>query len=671
MHLNHGEATKESIKRDAVNMLMENCLIGLSMTAFCFSGLVLFFLPADPILQTKKLTLLFVMCFVLVARFLDAVYWRRNLRGRNYNPYPAFLRFSMGLFATGLIWASYTLLLFDSMGTIELAVTMVVIANMAAGGSTVLSPSKVLVAIYATALIIPMSLCALVYHDEFFVLGVFGIVFWFGMFASAFRYNNFFVDTVHLKTRNTALMEQMSIERQETEKVNTLLRQTNQQLDEVNESLEIKVSKRTEALFRLSNHDQLTGLLNRNGFIKQMSPLLDNAKALNGTFALLFIDLDGFKQVNDSLGHKVGDVILAETVQRLRKYCEKDHLGRWGGDEFVAVIPYVNVDTAKTIAQAMRSGINVPVVANQNQITLDATIGIAMFPEHGSSSMDLIQHADLTMYDQKRKQRGSIGVFNQTLFNQVKREQYLCEHLRYAIDNDELCVHYQPIIDVKTNTLSSVEALLRWTCEGENISPCVFIPLAEKSGMMPEIGAWVLNRALIDLSHWSGASEVCISVNVSIAQLLNDEFIHILDSALATTQVAPERLTLEITESVFANDEELVSERLQALVTRGVKISIDDFGTGFSSLFRLQNMPFNFIKIDRSFVQNGSEESDTIIRATLLMAKEFGCKTIAEGIETNEQREHLAKLGTDYLQGFYFAKPLELAELKSWYNDKN
>lgn len=671
MHLYDDDLPKESVDRDTVNMLMENSAVGLVMTAFLFSGLIFFFQPTDSSVSQIKHSLLFAMAITLFARWVDSFYWRKKLRGTEFKPTPALLRFSVGLVATGTIWALYTTLLYDSMGMIELAVTMVVIANMAAGGSTFLAPSKILVVFYGTVLMLPISVCALFNNDEFFVLGVFGIVFWAGLFTSAFRYNNFFIKTVQLKAKNMVLVEQMKRERQQTDRVNQLLRNTNQRLDDVNGSLEMKVQKRTEDLFRLSNHDPLTSLLNRNGLLKHMNPLLEKTKAVDGTFAVLFVDLDGFKQVNDSLGHKIGDIVLTEIAQRLSKYCETNHLARWGGDEFVALLPYVTVDIAKTVAHAMRSGIAIPITANKNQITLDATIGIAVFPEHGLTAMNLIQHADLTMYDQKRKQRGSVGVFNEALHDKVKREQRLCERLRNAIDNDELYVHYQPIINVNTTALSSVEALLRWSCDGENITPDVFIPLAERSGMMPEIGAWVLNRALIDLSHWATSDSMCLSVNVSIAQLLDDEFIKILDSALQTTQVAPQRLSLEVTESVFANDEELVTQRLQALVTRGVKISIDDFGTGYSSLFRLQTMPFNFIKIDRSFVKNTSEESDTIIRATLLMAKEFGCETIAEGIETEQQFKHLAMLGTDYLQGFYFAKPMKLEDLKNWYNEKN
>ena len=662
--------SKVEIERDTTDMLLGNSFVGFLMTIFAFSGLVFFFENNEPSVFTHKLQVWVAMVSISVARLVDAIYWRVNLVGKAYNPRPALIRFAAGLYITGGIWALYSILFYSSMTTIELAATMVVLAAMAGGAGTVLSPNKKLVSFYSTALLVPMSLCAVTDDGgEFFILGILGLVFWFGIFTSAVRYNKFFIDTLHLKARNNSLVEQMKVERSETEKVNQLLIATNEKLDASNATLEAEVERRTADLYQLSNRDPLTNLLNRNGFLKYLNNLLDTTRALDNSLALLFIDLDGFKQVNDSLGHKIGDIVLAEIASRLRNYTEENHLGRWGGDEFVAVIPYANVDTAKAVAHAMRSGVTVPIIANDNQVTLDATIGIAMFPEHGETAVDLIQQADLTMYDQKREQRGSIGVFSQALHQDIKREQQLCERLRCAIDNSEFTVFYQPIMDVASNTLYSVEALLRWKCDDESISPAVFIPLAERSGLMPEIGAWVLNRALIDLSHWQFKQGLAISINVSVSQLLDDSFLKTVDSALKTTQISSARLHLEITESVFASDKEVVSVKVNELVARGIKVSIDDFGTGYSSLSRLQSMPCDFIKIDRSFVQNSSEESDTIIRATLLMAKEFGCKTIAEGIETVDQKLHLAQLGTDYLQGFYFAKPMNAGDLISWYNE--
>lgn len=360
---------------------------------------------------------------------------------------------------------------------------------------------------------------------------------------------------------------------------------------------------------------------------------------------------------------------MAEIATRLTKYCEKDHLARWGGDEFVVVVPYATVDTAVAVAHAMRSGVTLPIIASDNQVTLDATIGIAIYPQHGKDALSLIQQADLTMYDQKRSQRGTVGVFSEVLHEQIRQEQYLCEHLRHAIARSEMSVHYQPIMCSQQQRISSVEALLRWEHQGEQISPTDFIPLAERSGLIIDIGTWVLNRACIDASQWNFENSIAVSVNVSINQLIDDTFISILQRALDTSSLSPSLLHLEITESVFAKNEKAVATQLAAIKALGVKISIDDFGTGYSSLSRLASMPCDFVKIDRSFVQNTSEGSDTIMRATMLIAQEFGCKTIAEGIETNTQMLHIKSLGVNYFQGFYYAKPMQSSDLITWYNE--
>jgi len=658
------------MQRDLLDMLNGNVFTGFIMTLAAFTGLVFGF-ENEPAFALK-FPLWIVMTLVTLARLIDGIYWRTRLKGTSYSPSPVRIRFAIGNFATSFTWALYCVLLYDYMTAIELASTMVILAAMAGGATAVLAPSKLLVSIYCTLLLVPISVFAL-FDDaqNFNVLGLLGLIFWAGIFSSSTRYHRFFINAVMLKALNNELVEDMRKERQETAKINAKLRQSNAQLDDANANLEEEVEKRTADIFRISNRDPLTNLLNRNGFLKQLNSLLDTTKALNNNLAILFIDLDGFKQVNDSLGHEVGDIVLAEIANRLSHYCEKDHLARWGGDEFVAVISYATVDTAMAVAHAMRSGVTVPIVALDNQVTLDATIGIAIYPEHGLDAMALIQHADLTMYDQKRKQRGTIGVFSENLHDKIKTEQRLCEKLRHAIEEGEFSVHYQPIICANQEKIISVEALLRWQCEGEEISPSRFIPLAERSGLMAEIGSWVLNRACLDASQWPFERPIGLSVNVSISQLLDENIIKTLDNVLSMTSLDPSRLHLEITESVFANNEDMVVSQIRAIKTRGVKISIDDFGTGYSSLSRLQSMPCDFIKIDRSFVQNTNEGSDTIMRATLLIAQSFGSKTIAEGIETLEHTHHMQRLSVDYFQGFYYAKPMRSSDLITWYNENN
>ncbi|GEA10545.1 bifunctional diguanylate cyclase/phosphodiesterase [Alteromonas sp. KUL49] len=663
-------ATSQHIQRDLVDMLYGNAIAGIMVTILVFTGLTFGF--ETPMVQDLKHTFWVIVIIVAVGRLADTGYWYLRLKGTDYPPPSAKLRFSIGVILTAIMWCVYAIGLYENMALHELAGTMIVLAAMASGSATILAPSRVLVTIYCTLLLIPLSIVILFDNQhQFSVLGILGIVFWAALISSAFRYNAFFENTVVLKQSNTELVDQMTKERAEIAEVNAKLLDSNNRLDHANSTLEAEVEKRTSDILRLSNKDPLTNLLNRSGFLKHLNSLVETSSSLEKNFAVLFIDLDGFKQVNDSLGHEIGDIVLANIAQRLSRYCEDGHLGRWGGDEFVAVVPYATEDTAMAVAHAMRNGVTVPISANDNQVNLDATIGIALFPTHGKDALTLIQHADLTMYDKKREGSGTIGVFNEILHAQIRLEQSRRDKLRCAIENNELTVYYQPIIHTDTLKVASVEALLRWECDGEFVSPAEFIPLAERMGLINDIGRWVLHRACIDASQWPFEEQIGLSVNVSVIQLMDESFIRTLDNVLKTTPISPEKLYLEITESVFTTNDKDAVKRVNDIKARGVQVSIDDFGTGYSSLSRLQSMDCDFIKIDRSFVKNSDEGNDTILRATVLIANEFDCKTVAEGVETETQIERLRALGTDFFQGFYFARPMNKNDFIDWYNKNN
>lgn len=659
-----------SVQRDLVDSLYGNVFTGLIMTMVGFSGLVFGFHSQST--SSVKFSFWLLMLAVVLVRLGDAFYWLNKLNQKSYAPAAAEYRFAVGSTITATVWASYSLVLYDAMSGIELASTMVVVSAMAGGGASVLAPSRFVAFSYCTLLILPLSIKALVDNQPyFFTLGILGCLFWLAMLATASRANAFFISTATVKTQNSELASNMDAEREETARVNEQLRLSNAKLDEANANLELQIAKRTDDIHRLSNRDPLTSLLNRSGFLRYLDRLIGKAKELRNQVAVLFIDLDGFKQVNDSLGHQVGDKVLEEVAKRLSRFCEPDHLARWGGDEFVIALPYASVDTAMAVAQAARSGITIPIFVSDNQITLDATIGIAMFPEHGMEAQSLIQEADLTMYEQKRLQRGSVGVFSEEIYLALREEQRMSEHLRSAISNGELFLTYQPILRANSQTLYAAEALLRWQRGDKLISPDVFIPLAERTGQMQEIGTWVLHRACIDAAQWQFSEAISVSVNVSVIQLLDDSFVSTLEKVLASSGLAPERLHLEITESVFARNKEKVIAQINAIKQRKVAVSIDDFGTGYSSLSQLQSLKCDYIKIDRSFVQNPEEGSDTIIRATMLIAQEFHCKTIAEGIETEAQATRLTSMGADLLQGYLYARPLTNEHLIRWYQNNH
>ncbi|MFT4811263.1 MAG: diguanylate cyclase (GGDEF)-like protein, partial [Paraglaciecola sp.] len=437
---------------------------------------------------------------------------------------------------------------------------------------------------------------------------------------------------------------------------------------QVNINLEDEVKRRTDEIFQLSNLDPLTQLVNRKAFTSDLEALIEQSVVKDCPLALLFIDLNGFKKINDTMGHKVGDSVLVQVTQRISAFSENNRVGRWNGDEFLVALPYSDQDTAMSIAKAIATSITQPMYVHGNELYLSASIGIAMAPTHSLSATELIQLADLTMCEQKKSDNKRPRLFSNDLKERVTASQMILEGLQHAMERKQFFLCYQPIQSAKDNVSFAFEALLRWDFNGKFIGPDVFIPLTEKSGLIKEIGAWVLNRACMDANHWQFNQQAAVSVNVSVIQLMDDGFIRLLDNCLRSSGLAPERLHLEVTESTFVENKVKIRQQLEQIQARNIDVSIDDFGTGYSSLSQLQSLPVNFVKIDKSFVDNIEGKGEAIIRATLFIAHELNCKTIAEGVETKEQAIALSAMGVDYLQGYYFAKPMRNEDLIVWQN---
>ena len=652
--------------RDVVHLLHTNAFNGMIISIAAISALTFGFDTPDT--ASLKQAFWFVMVSLLLLRFFDAVFWMKVLKKKDKSPRPAYLRFGAGVTLTALLWATYSVTLFRQMPILELATTMVVLSALAGGAATVLGASRPFVWTYCCLLLIPMSVTAMIDpREELFMLGVLGIAFCITMLGTSRKTNEFFLETIELKEQNQALVEQMAAERNEVVRVNKALTSSNQKLDAMNASLEVEVQSRTDDVLRLSNLDPLTSLMNRSGFLRHLRQEIRDARDSQSKLAVLFIDLDGFKQVNDSLGHQVGDQVLVAAAARLGRFASSDRLSRWGGDEFIVLATFSEEERLLKLAADIRNSIAQGMAIDKNQINLDATIGIAVYPDHGDEEQQLIQRADITMYHEKRRKLSHVGIFNDTIFDAVHRELTLREGLRNAICKDQLYLVYQPLICSVTGKVWSFEALLRWRFGESEISPVDFIPIAERSGRIHDIGMWVLSTACNNAASWVDKS-VAISVNVSVIQLMEDSFINKLDEVLTQSGLAPERLHLEVTESVFADNKQKLSEQVNAIKSRKVAVSIDDFGTGFSSLSQLQLLHFDHIKIDRSFINNLDSTGEPIIRATLLIAGEFGCKTIAEGVETENQATRLKAMGVDCLQGYYYARPEREESLGRWFN---
>lgn len=424
---------------------------------------------------------------------------------------------------------------------------------------------------------------------------------------------------------------------------------------------------------RLAMYDPLTGLPNR----RRMSNMLDSTiAAFHGkerACALMLIDLDRFKAINDSLGHPVGDALLKQVAERLSTIVgNPEQIARMGGDEFQVILPDAhNRVGLSELGSRIIESLSHPYTINGSRCLIGASIGIAVSPWDGTTSDELVRNADLALYAAKGAGRGRARFFSSDLLKAAEDRRLLEHDLLDALTNGEMAVHYQPIVSAGTEEVTGFEALLRWNHPKRGrISPAIFIPIAEDANLIPQLGEWTLRQACMDAASWPG--ELRIAVNVSPIQFASDALPAIVMSALANSGLKPERLELEITESVFLEDGSETDSRFAALKRLGVRLALDDFGTGYSSLGYLKTAPFDKIKIDQSFVRGTTEEgarNQAIIAAIVALAHAMGMETTAEGIESFDQLETMRRLNVSHIQGFLYSGAVAGAELATRFKD--
>ena len=418
-----------------------------------------------------------------------------------------------------------------------------------------------------------------------------------------------------------------------------------------------------QEITRLARFDSLTGLPNRAMMRQTLDEALRNATSRQKGCALFLIDLDRFKNVNDTLGHPVGDALLRQVSDRL-KLAMGDHgqVGRLGGDEFKAVLPgQVDIGLLESLARTLIEQVSRPYSIEGHKVVIGASVGIAIGDPGRCTADSLVRDADLALYAAKDAGRGKHCFYEQAMHTEASDRQVLENDLRQAIDKGELWVAYQPIIEAVGEEVSGFEALVRWDhpLRGR-VSPDKFIPLAEECGLIPRIGTWVLETALEEASHWPDS--VRIAVNLSPIQFNDPNIVEIIGNALARTSVRANRLELEITEGVFLAEGDTTDETFARLKDLGVRLALDDFGTGYSSLGYLKKAPFDKIKIDQSFVRGAASttsRNSAIIRAIVSLAESLQMDTCAEGVETHDDLHLIRELGCSHVQGYIFGKPLE------------
>ncbi|MDG5473157.1 DUF4084 domain-containing protein [Jeotgalibacillus sp. ET6] len=454
------------------------------------------------------------------------------------------------------------------------------------------------------------------------------------------------------------------------------------QSQKLNKKLEIIVADRTKELHvknqeleesmreveYIAYHDSLTSLPNRRYFEEAVEKAMKESLSSDNGLAILFIDLDRFKFINDTLGHHIGDLLLKHVARSLKEIVGDQHIvSRQGGDEFMILLCSTSREEAGQTAEKIVKELENPISINGNELFITSSIGITLYPQHGSNADTLIKRADTSMYSAKDQGKNRYQFFNASMDEQILLKTNLENGLRRAIELDELSVAYQPKMELRSKGIIGAEALLRWKHKKYgSISPSTFIPLAEETGLIVKLGDWILNEACLQLKKWhlAGMNQFSVSVNVSTIQFLQKDFVEKVENVLIQADLEPKFLELEITESTMM-DIKLVVAKLEKLRSLGINISVDDFGSGYSSLSHLKNLPIDILKIDKTFIDDieNNRSNAAIVSTILNLARNLSLTVIAEGVENEKQYEILSEKGCDQIQGYFLSKPLPAGEM--------
>ena len=432
------------------------------------------------------------------------------------------------------------------------------------------------------------------------------------------------------------------------------------------------VAQAEENLHVLAHIDPVTCLPNRNAFNDKLGFALKRADRQETSVGLLLLDLDNFKVVNDTLGHDTGDQLLRQVAQRLTQTLRvTDIICRIGGDEFVVIVEPANDELEPDqVARKILRALGEPFVVDSHQLFVSASIGVSVYPKDAADAAAVVRCADIAMYHAKNKGKNAFEVFHAEMAHKASKRLALEANLRKALQNNELFLHYQPQIDVRTGRMRGMEVLVRWHCEalGGAVNPAEFIPVAEESGVIVPLGRWVLQTAIRQAAAWrnGGLMEDIehVAVNVSACQTKDVQLMYEVQSLLMETGLPPRLLELEITEGVLMENVNANIALLHKIQAAGIHLSIDDFGTGYSSMAYLKRFPIDQLKIDRSFVNDVPGDGAAIAKAIIAMAHSLNLSVVAEGVETEEQVAFLSDAGCDVMQGYYFARPMPAEQLE-------
>lgn len=570
----------------------------------------------------------------------------------------------IGIFLSGITFGASIVILFPHNDFSVQVLLFFLISAMIAGSVALYSMHILAFVAYSVPLIIAFTYQTLIMNDLALILFLIGSVYYAIMLMTMIRVNKSILRSLKTQYLNQDLAFNLSQAKEELERSNNELTEENRVREETEKRLN-----------RLANYDPLTGLANRLMFKEELRQSLKTAINKGSRMAIMFLDLDNFKIINDTLGHAMGDKLLIAASSRLKSLLDRhSSIARLGGDEFVIIINEAK-DDAKIalLADEIIELLELPFIFDENEMFIGTSIGISLYPDHSDMAETLLSYADTAMYTAKDKGKNNYQFFTPAMHKKILFRHDIETRLHHAMQNNEFRIRYQPKIDLNTDTVIGAEALLRWEHkELGKIPPSVFIPIAEESSLINLVGKWVIKTVCRDLSrikHDFG-NDISISINISSSQILHQNLPELIQENLDTYDLPTKAIELEFTESMLIKQGRKSQQVLDRLSKMGVKLCIDDFGTGYSSLNYLKTLPIHTLKIDKSFIcDTPKHESDCAIAKSIIsLASNLNLDVIAEGVETAEQLTFLKENGCSVIQGFYFSKPLDFSAFTAYLN---
>lgn len=612
-----------------------------------------------------------VMQLLNLVRLAGLVWWRRFAVHPLVNPHQVMFWFAVGALTAGVLWASFTITYFASATQPQRLVISLVMSTIVAGSVNVLAlmpwVNRLFIALLITPLVVLFAQSGAM--DDLVVAGL-GVVLFIGLTGfSRVSGDNLLGSLLATEDHNSKIATVFAQRDELMKAKDELEARVMRQISALQTEVELK-ERYAQELEKIASRDALTGLLNRTGFDEQLRQMLGRARIKQEVVGLIAIEILHF-DVIELQGSVVSDQVLLALADRLQNFLPiKALTASWGGAEFFVAIAEADVKASETsywnhYAALLQNVLQQPIATDAGAICVDSLIGITRYPDLAINNELMFYQSAAAKHGLRKLGVGGIKCFDPNLDASLKERHHLRQALHKAIDENSLTLAFQPLVPSAKSHPYKMEALLRWDdAEFGPVSPVVFIPIAEESGLIVPLGRWVLSSACAAAASWPNNCVVC--VNVSIHQILAGDLVSDIEAALHESGLAAQRLEVEITESMFAQDMEYISSVLTKVQGLGVSVAIDDFGTGYSSLAYLRRLPVNTIKIDRSFIAEIDQDARKLLFSIVTMARGLGFHIVAEGVETHQQQDLLLALGVDYLQGYLFSRPIDLAASCDW-----